>query len=97
MIVENLRVHHVKLVYEWLDLRTEKIEIFYLPPYSPEINPDEILNRNFNTELRTRPSAKNSDALKQITSNFMTALGNTPKRVARYFKSRLIAYAGYDE
>ena len=97
VIVDNLRVHHAKLVHEWLDSRTDTIEIFYLPPYSPEINPDEILNRDFKTELRTRPAAKNSDALKQIAMNFMTALGNTPKRVARYFKSRHIAYAAYDE
>ena len=97
VIVDNLRVHHAKLVHEWLDLRTDSIEIFYLPPYSPEINPDEILNRDFKTELRTRPAAKNSDALKQIAMKFMTALGNTPTRVARYFKSRHIAYARYDE
>lgn len=93
VIVDNLRVHHAKLVHEWLDSRTDKIELFSLPPYSPEINPDEILNRDFKTELRTRPAAKNSDALKQIATNFMTALATTPKRVIQYFRSRHISYA----
>ena len=41
LIVDNLRVHHAKLVSEWLKGHTEKIEVFYLPSYSPELNPDE--------------------------------------------------------
>ena len=93
LIVDNLRVHHAKLVKEWLLDKKDKIEVFYLPPYSPEANPDEILNRDLKTELRTRPAAKNVDALKQIALRFMESLAGMPQRVIRYFKSRHIAYA----
>ena len=44
LIVDNLRVHHSKLVHKWLEEHPEKIEVFYLPSYSPELNPDEYLN-----------------------------------------------------
>ena len=50
--------------------KEDKIEVFYLPPYSPETNPDEILNRDLKTELRTRPAAKNVDALKKKGTRF---------------------------
>jgi transposase len=93
LIVDNLRVHHARLVKEWLIGKEDKIEIFYLPPYSPEANPDEILNRDLKTELRTRPAAKNVDALKKIALDFMIKLQDMPKRVVRYFDSRHIAYA----
>jgi len=93
MIVDNLRVHHAKLVKAWLMGKEEKIEIFYLPPYSPEANPDEILNRDLKTELRLRPAAQNADALKKIAKDFMEALSGMPQRVIRYFKCRHIAYA----
>lgn len=40
-IVDNLKVHHGKLVEEWLEHNTNEIELFFIPPYSPEANPDE--------------------------------------------------------
>ena len=43
LILDNLRVHHAKVVKKWLAQNTEKIEVFYLPSYSPELNPDEYL------------------------------------------------------
>lgn len=40
MVVDNVRYHHAKLLEKWLK-NNEKIEIIYLPPYSPELNPVE--------------------------------------------------------
>lgn len=93
LVVDNLRVHHAIKVREWLAPRREKIEIFYLPPYSPEVNPDEHLNRDLKTELRMRPSAKDAASLKSIAVAFMESVALTPQRIVRYFKSRHIAYA----
>jgi len=42
LILDNLRVHHSKPVKHWLAQHAEYIEVFYLPSYSPELNPDEI-------------------------------------------------------
>ncbi|MCO5247583.1 MAG: IS630 family transposase [Chitinophagales bacterium] len=44
LILDNLRVHHSKIVKEWIDENKDTIELFYLPSYSPERNPDEYLN-----------------------------------------------------
>ena len=41
LILTNLRVHHAKKVKAWLTERTDRIEVFYLPSYSPDLNPDE--------------------------------------------------------
>jgi transposase len=43
LILDNLRVHHSKIVKQWAEDNKEKIELFYLPSYSPEKNPDEYL------------------------------------------------------
>ena len=48
LILDNLRVHHNKLLQEWLTENKAFIEIFYLPSYSPDLNPDELLNRDLN-------------------------------------------------
>lgn len=45
-IADNLKVHHKKIVKEWLNLSKDEIEIFFMLPYSPKINPDEYLKQN---------------------------------------------------
>lgn len=44
LIVDNLRVHHAKPVKAWLQEHKAEIEMFYLPSYSPELNPEERLH-----------------------------------------------------
>lgn len=44
LILDNLRVHHAKVVKAWLAEHKDEIEVFYLPSYSPELNPDEYMN-----------------------------------------------------
>jgi len=44
LILDNLRVHHSHMVKDWLKDHKTEIEIFFLPSYSPELNPDEYLN-----------------------------------------------------
>ena len=45
MITDNLKVHHGKRVQKWLAEHKDKIEVFFTPAYSPELNPDEYLNQ----------------------------------------------------
>jgi transposase len=94
LIVDNLRVHHAKTVQAWLASRKQDIEVFYLPPYTPQANPDELLNRDLKTELRTRPAATSAEALKRLALDFLATLAATPERVIRYFSNPHVAYAG---
>ena len=40
LLVDNLRAHHANKVKTWVASRPDQFELFYLPPYSPELNPD---------------------------------------------------------
>ena len=46
LIVDNLKVHHAKVMGDWLAVKKEKcgFTLEYLPSHSPELNPDEYLN-----------------------------------------------------
>ena len=44
LIVDNLRVHHAAKVKKWVAHHVHEIELFYLPAYAPDHNPDEYLN-----------------------------------------------------
>ena len=57
LILDNLSVHHGKIVKAWLEENKSKIEVFYLPSYSPERNPDEYFNGSLKRELENLGNA----------------------------------------
>lgn len=46
LIVDNHRAHKSKAVNKWLTVNVDRIKLFYLPSYCPELNPDEFLNQD---------------------------------------------------
>lgn len=54
LILDNLRVHHSKLVKAWLEIYKEKIECFYLPSYCPELNPEERLHADLKQAMESK-------------------------------------------
>ena len=93
LILDNLRVHHAKVVTEWLANHQDRIEVFYLPPYAPEINPDEYLNRDLKTVLRSSARSKSKDVLLSKATAFMQFLQRTPSRIHSYFAHPAVCYA----
>jgi transposase len=93
LVVDNLRVHHATLVKEWLADKTDKIELVYLPPYAPESNPDEYLNRHFKTALRSGPVSQDKQSLLDKAMHFMQTLAAMPQTVRAYFRHPKAAYA----
>ncbi|VAX33376.1 Mobile element protein, partial [hydrothermal vent metagenome] len=93
LVLDNLRVHHAKLVAQWLKEHPQEIEIFYLPSYSPELNPDEYLNCDLKAGVHSRPPSRNQEHLIKKVKSHMMKLQKLPQRVAKYFKHPKIAYA----
>lgn len=93
LILDNLRVHHAKPVKEWLEQHKNMIAVFYLPAYSPELNPDEYLNCDLKAGVHSGKPARNKEQLKQKTSKHMRMLQRKPARVRKYFKHEKISYA----
>ncbi len=93
IVLDNLRVHHAKLVKEWLAKNSKKIEVFYLPAYSPELNPDEYLNCDLKAGVHSKPPSRNIEMLKKKVKSHMIKLQKTPGRVKKYFEHHKIAYA----
>lgn len=93
LVVDNLRVHHAIKVKEWLCGKEAQIELVFLPPYAPESNPDEYLNRDFKTALRTGPVSRNTDELLEKAMSFMKRIASLPGHVMAYFRHPAAAYA----
>ncbi|MDX1739318.1 MAG: IS630 family transposase [Alphaproteobacteria bacterium] len=93
LIVDNLRVHHAKLFKAWLCEHEDEIEVFYLPSYSPELNPDEYLNCDLKAGVHSRKPARSKKQLQKKVISHMRMLQKKPLRVAKYFEHEKISYA----
>lgn len=93
LILDNMRVHHSKPVKDWLKNHKKMIEVFYLPAYSPELNPDEYLNCDLKAGVHSGVPARNKDQLKAKVSKHMRMLQKKPSRVRKYFNHEKIRYA----
>jgi transposase len=93
MILDNLRVHHCAPVKEWLEKHKSMIEVFYLPAYSPELNPDEYLNCDLKAGVHSGIPARSGKQLQEKAAKHMRMLQRKPKRVKKYFQNPNINYA----
>jgi transposase len=93
LILDNLRVHHSKPVKEWVAKHKNEIELFFLPSYSPERNPDEYLNCDLKQGISSKPSPREESQLIKNVRSHMKLLQNNPNRVKKYFEHRYIKYA----
>ena len=93
LILDNLRVHHSKVVKQWLSRHSKEIEVFFLPAYSPELNPDEYLNCDLKAGVHSRPPARNREGLKKRVNSHMLKIQKMPRRVVKYYNHPKIAYA----
>ena len=92
LIVDNLRVHKTKAVTQWVEAHKDRIELFFLPPYNPEHNPDEYVNRAVKTDIRSRAPAK-IDSLKQRVNTFMKRMSKRVRWIAKIFENPHVQYA----
>jgi transposase len=93
LILDNLRVHHEKVVKSWLEKHTEQIEVFYLPAYSPELNPDEYPNCDLKRGVHSGKPARSKEQLKKKVTSHMCMMQKKMARVRKYFKHPNIRYA----
>lgn len=93
LILDNLKVHKAPEVTAWLTEHREKIEVFYLPPYSPELNPDELLNADLKAAVTRKAPARRKGELKEAVIRHLRKISKLPGRVKSYFQHPLVKYA----
>lgn len=93
LILDNLRVHHSKPVKEWLAKNEDAIAVFYLPSYSPELNPDEMANADIKQAVTKQAPARTKLQLVKAASRHLRSVQKQPERVRRYFQHDPVKYA----
>jgi transposase len=93
LILGNLRVHHAKQVKTWLAGHADAIEVFYLPSYSPELNPDEMANADIKQAVTKQAPARTKLQLVKATARHLRSVQRQPERIRKYFEHGPVRYA----
>jgi transposase len=93
LIVDNLRVHHSIKVSKWVAAHNDQIELFFLPAYAPECNPDEYLNNDLKQKLKNLPRPDTHEELVQGTTSVLRSLQRSPHKIRAYFHHKDVRYA----
>jgi transposase len=92
-ILDNLKVHHGKIVSAFIRKNKKDIELFYLPAYAPERNPDEYLNGNLKRELAKIRHAEDKETLRSNATGIMRGFQKDEQHIQSYFQNKYIKYA----
>lgn len=93
LILDGHPVHRARKVRDWVAAHGEQIELQFLPGYSPELNPTELLNQDVKTNALGRRRPRSQDELIGDTRSYLRSTQRRPLLVARYFEEEHVRYA----
>jgi transposase len=93
LIVDRLRAHTTPEVAAWVSAHRERLELFYLPCYAPELNADEYLNHDLKGTVNAAGLPHNKGEVRSRIQQFMRKLLHLPQHVMSYFQHPAVQYA----
>lgn len=92
LIVDGHPAHKAKLVKRFVGENAHRIELVFLPPYSPELNPDELAWAYVKTRI-VKATTQTKAELKATVERVMRQLKKIPKIDSSFFQTPTCAYA----
>lgn len=92
-VTDGHPAHKTKKLNQWLEQNKERIEVFFLPPYSPELNPQEYVNQDVKTNIIGKKRAINKAQMRNNVEMFMDSRKKNKKQVQKYFHVNHVRYA----
>lgn len=92
-VTDGHPVHKTKKLNEWLLENKHKIEVFFLPPYSPELNPQEYVNQDVKTNIIGKKRPINKAQMRSNVEDFMMKRKKDKIQAQKYFHVSHVRYA----
>jgi hypothetical protein len=93
LIVDGHPVHLCRQVKGWVYRHRKRIRMFFLPGYSPQLNPDALLNQDVKTNAVGQNRPKNQPEMMQQVRSYLRSTQRRPQVVKNYFKHKDVQYA----
>jgi transposase len=92
LIIDNSQVHRAKMLKEYAAQSNGMLTLFFLPPYSPDLNPDEWVWKNVKHDNLGRASVKSERQLAEFASIALVRLKGMPDKVRSFFADPALGY-----
>jgi transposase len=92
LIVDGHPAHKAKKVKDWVEVNAEKISLFYLPPYSPELNPTELTWNTMKSDMGKR-TIVGPDSMKTQATSILNGYRSNPQFVMSFYNENHVVYA----
>jgi len=93
LIVDRHPVHVAKAVARWVAERPDRLRLFFLPGYSPALNPDEFLNNDVKSNALGRRRPREATELVTSVRSYLRSTQRQPAIVQSYFQAPSVQYA----
>lgn len=92
-VTDGHPAHKTKKLEAWLKENKKRIAVFFLPPYSPELNPQEYVNQDVKTNVIGKERPINKQQMRKNVEGFMSKRKNDKMQVKKYFHVKHVRYA----
>jgi len=93
LIIDSHPVHVAAKVKKWVKRNEKRIQVFYLPSYSPELNPDEMLNQDVKSNAVGRRRPHDQNQMMRNVRSYLYSRQRKPHLVKKYFEADSVRYA----
>jgi transposase len=94
VVMDQAKPHTSKQMKSFID-QTPRLHVFYLPPYSPDWNPDEKVWNHLKTQELKSHTAKSQAELKSLTRKKLRTMANNPSLLRGiYFRCHVASFFG---
>lgn len=93
LIVDSHPTHKAKKVATFVETVNDRFQLFFLPPYSPELNPDERVWNDLKNNGIGKQAITTPQQLKSSVISYLRFIQKTPARVRAYYNNESTKYA----
>ena len=93
LIVDGHPAHKAKMVRRFVESAKDRLQLFFLPPYSPELNPDERVWNDLKNNAVGRKFINSPKELNKAVISHLRLVQKSPDRVRSYFQNETTKYA----
>ncbi len=93
LVVDGHPAHKANVVKAYLKSLQGRLELHFLPPYAPDLNPDEFVWSHMKKNGVSKKPLKQNESLRERVENDLTAIQRDRKLVRSFFCAESVVYA----
>jgi transposase len=93
LVVDGHPAHKANIVKQYVQSLKGRLELHFLPPYAPDLNPDEFVWSHMKSNGVSKKPLKKNESLRERVEHDITHLQQNRKLVRSFFCAESVAYA----